>query len=172
MFMYIYMFIKDSFSLLFLFVCTKRSVIPPKKLLGSGVLPPYTLFCSICTINSELKYFLILSRGWYPLNFSGRGWDLLDSEKLFVRFNKHSQRLRSFFSSFVERGVQSLTNTLFLYHIQSLFASEMCSKTYTHARTRARARTHTHTYTQIHTHTRTYTCYLCESGVLRISNVL
>ena len=29
---------------------------PPKKLLGSGVSTPYTLFCLICTINSELMY--------------------------------------------------------------------------------------------------------------------
>jgi len=31
--------------------------VPPKKLLGGGISTPYTLFCLICTINSELTYF-------------------------------------------------------------------------------------------------------------------
>ena len=33
----------------------------PKKLLGSGVSTPHTLFCLICTIHSELKYFPIFT---------------------------------------------------------------------------------------------------------------
>ena len=33
--------------------------IPPKKLLGCGLWTPRTLFCLICTINSELTYFLV-----------------------------------------------------------------------------------------------------------------
>jgi len=32
---------------------------PPRMLLGCRVSTPFTLFCLICTISSELKYFLI-----------------------------------------------------------------------------------------------------------------
>jgi len=57
--------------------------------LGSGVANPYTLFCSICTINSELNYFpdlyhSLTSRGRYALDFSGRGRHPLDSKKVCV----------------------------------------------------------------------------------------
>jgi len=31
--------------------------MPPKKLVGGGISTPYTPFCSMCTVNSELTYF-------------------------------------------------------------------------------------------------------------------
>jgi len=39
--------------------------IPPKKLLGSEFSTPYTPFCLICTISSELKYLSHLSLSSY-----------------------------------------------------------------------------------------------------------
>jgi len=39
----------------------RMCVRPPKKFLGSRVSTPYTPFCFICTISSELKYFLIIT---------------------------------------------------------------------------------------------------------------
>ena len=36
-------------------------VMPPKKLLESGVSTSYSFFCLFCTIHSELKYFLIFA---------------------------------------------------------------------------------------------------------------
>ena len=33
--------------------------LPPKKLVRGGFPTPHTLFCLICTINSELTYFPI-----------------------------------------------------------------------------------------------------------------
>jgi len=38
-------------------------IIPPKKLLGGGFSTPYTRFCLICTINSELTHFPIYECG-------------------------------------------------------------------------------------------------------------
>ena len=68
---------------------------PPKNLLGSGFSTPYTPFCLICTMSSELTCIshvhpFWVSRGWYPLGFSGRVRHPLDSKKLFVRVNDAS----------------------------------------------------------------------------------
>jgi len=63
---------------------------PPKKLLGSGFLTPYTPLCLICTISYELTcishlYPFWVSRGWYPPVFSGRVRHPLDAKKILVR---------------------------------------------------------------------------------------
>jgi len=50
-FVCVYIYIHIQFS--------SVQVPPSKKLHGSGISTPYTLFCLTCTINSELKYFLI-----------------------------------------------------------------------------------------------------------------
>jgi len=68
------------------------TTVPLKKLVGSVFSNPYTLFCLICTINSELNYFLDLhhewmSRGRYLLVSSGWVRHPLDSKKLFVRWH-------------------------------------------------------------------------------------
>ena len=56
-------------------VCLSRNVSdmcsrPPKKLLGSGFSTPFTFFCMICTINSELKYFPIFTNLSEPRSMS------------------------------------------------------------------------------------------------------
>ena len=66
---------------------------PPKKLLGSGFSTPCTVFCLICTINSELTSCLIFTHpselGLISADFSGRVRHPLDSRKLFVRAYSH-----------------------------------------------------------------------------------
>jgi len=49
---------------------------PPKKPIGGGVSTPYTTFCLICTITSEITYFLICTTNeragvdicWFPVD--------------------------------------------------------------------------------------------------------
>ena len=49
--------------------------IPPKKLLGGGISTPYTLFCLICTINSELTYFpMCTTIEWAGVDIRGFEW--------------------------------------------------------------------------------------------------
>jgi len=56
--------------------------VPPKKLLGGGISTPYTLFCLICTINSELTYFPMCTTiewagvdiRWFPVDGFDTRW--------------------------------------------------------------------------------------------------
>ena len=65
--------------------------IPPKELLGGGVPTPHTLFCLICTINSELMYCSSCTTNeragvdicWFPVDGVRHP---LNSKKLFVRY--------------------------------------------------------------------------------------
>jgi len=45
----------------------RRRMIPPTKLLGSGISTPYTPFCLICDISSELKCISHV----YPFEWAG-----------------------------------------------------------------------------------------------------
>ena len=76
-------------------LCDITHYMPPKKLVGCGFLTPYTLFCLICTIRCELKYFLIFThlseRGWISAGFHGRVRHPLDSKKKIVRCDMTQQ---------------------------------------------------------------------------------
>ena len=65
--------------------------LPPNKLRGSGFSTPYTHWCLICTISSELKCIsdlpIWVSRCCSPLLFSWRVRHPLDSTQLFVRLD-------------------------------------------------------------------------------------
>jgi len=65
------------------------SFIPPTNYFGCGFSAPYTLFCLICDMNSKYTTFqfppIWVSRGRYPLVFSGQVRYPLGSKKLFVR---------------------------------------------------------------------------------------
>jgi len=64
-----------------------------KKLLASAFSNPYTPVCSICTVSRSKVHFsfvpIWVSRGWYPLVFSGQVRHPLDSKQLFVRVFVH-----------------------------------------------------------------------------------
>ena len=91
MYIYIYIYIY-TYMFVHIYVYTYMCIYtPPKKFLGSGVSTLRTVFCLICTINSELTYFLIFTHlsepGLISAGFQWTGSTPAGFQEVFVRYS-------------------------------------------------------------------------------------